>query len=313
MKKNMTKIWMLLPLLMMGSLLAACSGSDGGESTPPTEHKVTATIKTAAPYDELGIKSDVTQMLNKKSEYSLLGTLLVYDQRGKLQYTDKKTFRDLSNITFEAPNVPQGNYTAIYYQADIHNGETTWTLENEQDISTVQLSVGESSTVSIYSTLSIANNSFSVNEEGDAKLSFTPKAAGSIVSMRVVRSEAIQDNILSIDLQKSPYAIRLNPALSDADRYIYHSEYAHLNFLDEDEDRYDVFALTESSITNQSILAVYHRLNNNGWDWDADLTPWQDITLQRGKNYIYYFDSTKSSNNYYFGLSSNFNSWMSAH
>lgn len=59
MKKNLTKIWLLLPLLMMGNLFAACSGSDGGESNPPTEHKMTATIKTAAPYTELGFKDDV--------------------------------------------------------------------------------------------------------------------------------------------------------------------------------------------------------------------------------------------------------------
>lgn len=313
MKKNLTKIWLLLPLLMMGNLFAACSGSDGGESNPPTEHKMTATIKTAAPYTELGFKDDVAHMFNNDANYSLLGTLLVYDQSGKLKYTAEKTFRDLSNITIEAPNMAEGSYIAIYYQADIHHGKTSWTLENKQDISTVQVSCNKANTISPCSSLSVATGTFHVDEEGDAQLTLTPKTTGSIVSMQVVRSEAIKDNILSIDLQEYAYGIRLNPVLSDADRYIYGSEDVRLNFLFGTEDRYDAFVLTESSVTYSSQLAAYHDNGNNRWDWDADLTSRLDITLKRGKTYIYYFDSTKSSDNFFFGLFSDFPTWKNSH
>lgn len=316
MKKNLTKIWMLLSTVVLGSLLAACSSSDGGDGTPPAGDKVTVTIHAAVPYEELGIKNNTVNLLNGNSDYSLSGTVLLYDPQGNLQYSSTQSFRKMGDTSIDISNVGEGIYTIIYYQTGTYQGKFQWKLTGNDKLSTVQLGLPDNDTsLEEISALCMASATITVGAEGGAQLTLTPKAVGSIVSMQMVRNASMNGKVLAVDLHERPCAIRLNPALGDADRFIYHTDDTdspRLSFLYENEDTYNYFFLTSNSHTYQAQLTAR---NDDGpqWIWDADLTPWQDITLQQGKHYVYYFDGTKDSDNFFFGLQNDFTIWKATH
>ena len=186
----------------------------------PASQDDSVQVNTAALYDELGIRDEMTQLL-ASGDYVLTDTLLVYDAAGSLVLKLGAESHNLDPLTFSAEGLTDGSYTLVLWQtARSNSGERAWKLSGEQQLSTAILHetrapIGFAFSAG-YASATVATKSVNLEPV------LTPMAIGSIIDMRIDKLEAIPDaTALSLWGTNINYrtGIYLAPALDEEGRW----------------------------------------------------------------------------------------------
>lgn len=203
-------------LAALSCMMLAVMACDKGDS--PVQDSIQ--VNTAALYEELGIKSEMAQVL-ASGEYVLTDTLLVYDAAGSLVQKLGAESNCLEPLTFSAEGLTNGTYTLVLWQtARSKDGERVWKLDGEEQLSTAMLHQKKAPIGFAYSagyaTSDVATKGVSLEPV------LTPMAIGTVIDLRVDNLEAMPEaKALSLWGTDIYYltGIYLAPALEEEGRW----------------------------------------------------------------------------------------------
>lgn len=204
-------------LAALSCMMLAVMACDKGDS--PVQDSIQ--VNTAALYEELGIKSEMTQAL-ASGDYVLTDTLLVYDAAGSLVKKLGAESNSLEPLSFSAEGLSNGTtYTLVLWQtARSKDGERVWKLDGEEQLSTAMLHQKKAPIGFAYSagyaTSDVATKGVSMEPV------LTPMAIGTVIDLRVDNLEAMPEakalSLWGTDLYYLT-GIYLAPALDEDGRW----------------------------------------------------------------------------------------------
>ena len=120
----MTAVFGCAMMLMMTS----CS-KDEDNSTEGVQASII--VNTAALYDELGYRSEMSQMI-ANGMLTITDSILIYDNTGKLLVKQGIETTELKGLNFNLNSVPEGQYTLVLWQsAYATSGGRFWTVSGD--------------------------------------------------------------------------------------------------------------------------------------------------------------------------------------
>lgn len=227
-------------------------------------------VNTAALYEELGIKSEMAQVL-ASGEYVLTDTLLVYDAAGSLVQKLGAESNSLEPLTFSAEGLTNGTYTLVLWQtARSKEGERVWELAGEEQLSIAILHQTKSPIGFAYS----AGYASSVVATKGVNLEpvLTPLAIGSIIDMRVDKLEVMPEakalSLWGTDIYYRT-GIYLAPALEEEGRW----------YSDPEMNLSSRVGQLPVGQTEGKFFTLYHGSSSN-------FEIWADTETEEGEEYI---------------------------
>lgn len=298
------KLMAAAALCCMMTAFTACTNDDN--PVGPSSGEALITVNTSALYDELNIAELMPQWLNS-GEITIIDSVLIYDETGKLM---KKLGAETSTLqpqTFEAGNLRNGTYTLVAWQtARKDNGTMPWLLSGEEQLSTVSLSTKYSG-IQYRFALGYASTTVTV-EDGNIEATVSPKSLGSVIELRV--DNFTEDKGYSeVQLRGGNFqyivGCRLDPSLTEEDRWIMEREHDWIEgvgSLKVGSDSEKFFTLTHGDKVWFDLYGVQDEAN----DWLLD----GGYNLRPGENVIYYFDMSRLGYQpTFFGTYEDFAAW----
>ena len=225
MKKHLI-IRAILALACAMTLASACN------SEKPLG-QVTVSIDKVALYDELGI----TDLMNDKAigwdNVFIVDSLLIYNEEGTLVTELGEVTEDLNPLILEIPDLPDGRYTFVAWQsADNHLEHSSgpcWAVQDRDLLSTVSITTPYAMYHYPYA-LGYATAVVAVHG-GNTDVELKPRSMGCIVDVWVdhfAEDAGPVRMILETTDKGRCVGIRLDPALDEADRWVYLEAYGPL-------------------------------------------------------------------------------------
>lgn len=182
MKKKL--FWMFAAILTFCGAFMLTSCDEDDTNGPDNQVKKGITFNTAAIYDELGITEKMNKLLSD-TLYSIIDSVLVYDQAGALVSKFGMETTTLGDQTLAVDGLPDGTYTLVLWQTArrISSGYIGWTVYNEEQLDSVSLYMGHSllnyqrALGYASATATVAGNSLALKME--------PKNVGCLVEVNV--------------------------------------------------------------------------------------------------------------------------------
>ena len=272
--------------LMGAATMVACSKDDD------TSNQDAIVVNTAALYDEMGIRGEMSQAL-AGGDYVLTDTLLVYDASGSLVRKLGAESHNLEPLTFAAEGLADGSYTLVLWQtARSASGERVWRLGGEERLSTAVLNETRAlldyAFAAGYATTTVATKG------GKLVPTLTPMAIGSIIDLRVDHFDAMPEaTALSLWGTNIYYrtGIRLAPALDEDRRW----------YTDPDSALSGHVAQLPAGQTSGKFFTLYHgegcpfELWMDQGEADDYVTHIGHASLRVGEQAVCYFDLGRSS------------------
>ena len=207
-------------------LSGACQKNPSGEEALPGD--VSLTVETVALYDELEITDTVGNLL-ASGELTLVDSVFVYGNAGRMMARSGKESQDLSPMGLSLPGLENGNYTIVLFQfCRPSNGTCPWQVKGVGDLASVHIERKESP-VEAVCALGIAGKSVTVTN-GNIQASLSPKAMGRILDLRVDGYQKDAHDPSFYDLptlnlygDASVSGVYLDPARIGGDRWQYDS------------------------------------------------------------------------------------------
>lgn len=173
------------------------------------------TVNTAALYEELGIKSEMSQAL-ANGTCTVTDTVLIYNQGGQLVMKLGAQSSTLQTLTFKAEGLADGTYTLVLWQAG-NPGEAAWTLSGEEQLSTANL-IAPATPMNFALSAGYASVTATV-KKGVMGAELTPKAIGSVIDVQT--EELTLPAIILYDMQPQHcIGVHLDPSFGDNGRWI---------------------------------------------------------------------------------------------
>ncbi|MBE6271775.1 MAG: hypothetical protein E7101_12655 [Prevotella ruminicola] len=306
--KNLFMATAAITLMMTTTVLTSCTSDN--EDNPSTSNQEAIMVNTAALYDELGIRSEMAQVL-ASGDYVLTDTLLVYDASGTLVTKLGTESSNLEPLAFNVEGLTDGSYTLVLWQsARTASGDKAWQLIGEEQLSTAIL--GETRAPIGYA-FSAGYASTTVNAATTRAASLvptlTPMAIGGIVDMRVDNLDAMADaTALSLWGTNVGYCtgIRLAPAMDEEGRW----------YTDPDAKLPGRVAQLPVGQTSGKFFTLYHGPSNAFQLWadkgddEAYVTHLGYVPLPVGQQSVCYFDMGRQSwQPPFFGCPDDFATW----
>ena len=271
---------------MGAAVMVSCSKDD------EIENNDAILVNTAALYDELGIRSEMTQAL-ASGEYILTDTLLIYNASGSLVKKLGAESRNLEQLTFSAEGFADGSYTIVLWQtARSVSDKRAWKLMGEEQLSTAVLN---QTRAPLSYAFSAGYASTTVATKGGKLVpSLTPMAIGCIIDMKVDNLSAMSDaTALSLWGSNIGYytGIRLAPALDEEGRW----------YTDPDSTLSGRVAQLPVGQANGKFFTLYHGESNFFELWadkgadEAYVTHLSYVHLPVGRQAVCYFDMGRRS------------------
>ena len=294
-----------ITLLMAMSVLTSCTIDNN--DNPVINNQYAIMVNTAALYDELGIRNEMTQVL-ASGDYVLTDTLLVYDASGSLVTKLGTESSSLEPLTFNVEGLNNGSYTVVLWQtARTASGERAWQLKGEEQLSTVVLN--ETSAPIGYAFSAGYASTTIATKGGSLVPTLTPVAIGAIVDMRVDNLSAMPDaTALSLWGTDIGYytGIRLAPATNEEGRW----------FTDFDSELSGRIAQLPVGQANGKFFTLYHGADNAFQLWadkgaDEEYVCFLDyVSLPVGKQSVCHFDMGRRTwQPPFFGTPEDFVTW----
>ena len=247
------------------------------------------TVNTAAIYDELDITGPMKERALATQGFTIIDTLLIYDQQGLLVSKQGAESKVINPVTFEATGLPDGTYTFIAWQSVRHEEVgSVWCCSGEDKLATASI-IADSPCMSYQFALGYAMATAAVGG-GRVEMEMTPKAMGCVVDLRAdnLPSESEDSYLFFENAEKPvPCGVRLDPTLGEDDRLI-----------PAGEDHY-VIAYVETSEPKYRHFTLAHDVGDSFyfWFWDGkeesdeycvgDLI---DTKMGPGEYYVCYLD-----------------------
>lgn len=284
-------------------VFTSCTNDDNPVSN---SGKALITVNTVALYDELNITDLMSESLNGK--LSIIDSVLIYDEAGNLLKKLGAESKTLEPLTIEADNLPNGTYTLVAWQTTRNDdGTIPWFVSGEDQLSTVSISTVYDT---FFYTRSLGYASATVTVDGGSiAASVSPKAMGSIIELRIDNlTKDTGYNGISLRGANTQYVIgcRLDPSLTDEDRYIMEREHDWVETVgkfDVGTDSYKFFTLTHGGYVLFSLYGVKE-------DKSRELLADGYHGYGSGETLIYYFDMNRpGSQPAFFGTYEDFADW----
>ena len=278
--------------------LASCTTEKDNPAIPALGN-ASVKVNVAALYEELGITNVMQQVLGQ-GDWAVEGRVLIYDEEGNLIKELSKTTKQLTTVSFDLNNLPNGTYTLVGYQSI--NESDVWKLVDKEKLSTVKLSAGYLH-LYYYRALGLVTQTVTINGN-TVEAELTPKAAGAMIDLRMDR--AGYNNLMSLSIQRHANAIFLDPARSEEDRLEYDlAENLSSGYLYEGSSRDKYFVLASGDMNT-----IFWYLNP---DDDYFWAEWWDqpISLRPGAQLVYYYDKNPQLfYKTYVGPAAGFEAWQ---
>ena len=201
-------------LRMMTAALCCMMLSFAACTRENIDTKDAITVNTAALYEELGIKNEMSQAL-ANGTCTLTDTVLIYNQNGLLVMKLGAQSSTLQPLTFKAEGLADGTYTLVLWQAG-NPGEAAWVLSDEEQLSSVNL-IAPTTPMNFALSAGYASATITV-KKGVAGAELTPKAIGSVIDMQI---ENLTLAALTLyDVHQHCIGMHLNPSCGENDRWI---------------------------------------------------------------------------------------------
>ena len=297
-----------LTLMMTTTVLTSCTSDN--EDNPSTSNQEAIMVNTAALYDDLGIRSEMAQVL-ASGDYVLTDTLLIYDASGTLVTKLGTESSNLEPLAFNVEGLTDGSYTLVLWQsARTASGDRAWQLSGEEQLSTAILNEIRA-TLSYAFAAGYASTTVTTAATRGAGLvpTLTPMAIGAIVDMRVDNLDAMADaTALSLWGTNVGYCtgIRLAPAMDEEGRW----------YTDPDAKLPGRVAQLPVGQTSGKFFTLYHGPSNAFQLWadkgddEAYVTHLSYVPLPVGQQSVCYFDMGRQSwQPPFFGSPEDFATW----
>ena len=297
----------LLRLSLIVTLLAvvvvSCKKEDQ-DNPEQEEQSMIVSFNTGSLYEELGIMEDMAGKLSSGGDFSIIDSVLVYDQEGALVGKSGVESNSFEKKELVLKDIPHGTYTLVLWQSAfrISDGVRAWKVGEENSLSNVNIT---SNGLSFGFAWALGTASATVTYGSNtSKMELNPKAVGSILDVTV-------DNIpqdegytnLSMIGSKYQKGIYLDPSKQDH-RWI-GDNYSGVFFrlYPEAEGKHKFF-----TIIHGEDLTLWIRGDKDG-SFD-DLSPCPHKTVAAGDYYTFYFDIARSGwQPPYFGPAGDFAAW----
>ncbi len=264
------------------------------------------TVNTAAIYDELGITGPMKDRSLATQGFTIVDTLLIYNQQGLLVSKQGMETKAINPVTFKANGLPDGAYTFVVWQSVRHEElGSVWVCSGEDKLATSSI-ITDSPCMSYQFSLGYDMATAAVGG-GRVEMEMTPKAMGCIVDLRAENFPAESDNsYLFFDnaAKPVPCGVRLDPTLSGDDRLILSEEDdLTIAYVETDEPRFRHFTLAHDVGDS-----FYFWL----WDGQEDLFVGDliDTKMGPGGYYVCYYDlGRRNWQPPFFGTPEAFDAW----
>ena len=264
------------------------------------------TVNTAAIYDELGITDSMKNRSLATQGFTIVDTLLIYNQEGLLVSKQGVETKVINPVTFKANGLPDGTYTFVVWQSAVSEEfGAVWRCNGEDKLATASI-ITDMPCMSYQYSLGYALATASVGG-GLVELELTPQAMGCIVDLRADNFPAEPENtylFFENATQPVPCGVHLDPTLSGNDRLIVSEEDdLTIAYVETDEPRFRHFTLAHD--VGDSFYF---------WLWDGqedlfvgDLT---NTAMNPGGYYVCYYDiSRRTWQPPFFGSLEAFDTW----
>ena len=264
------------------------------------------TVNTAAIYDELGTTDPMKERALATQGFTIVDTLLIYDQQGFLVSKLGVETKEIKPVTFEATGLKDGTYTFVVWQsASSDEFGSAWFCSDEDKLATSSI-ITDSPMMSYQFALGYDLTTAAVGG-GRVKMELSPKTMGCIVDLRAENFPAEPEEYylyFENSSQPVPCGVRLDPALGEGDRLILA------------DDDYTAIAYVQTSDPSYRHFTLAHDVGEPFyfWTWDGEQEEFAadliNTQMQRGGYYVCYFDlGRRSWQPPFFGTPDDFDAW----
>ncbi len=267
------------------------------------------TINPAALYDELGITAPMKDQALATQGFTIVDTLLIYDQQGLLVSRQGVETKEIKPVTFEASRLPDGAYTIIVWQS-ARNDESgsAWRCSGEDKLATSSI-ITDTPCMSFQYSLGYAMVTAAVGG-GRVEIEMSPKSMGCIIDLRADNLPSEPDNsylFLENAARTVPCGVRLDPTLGVDDRLIPAEEnYSAIAYVQASEPSFRHFTLARD-VGDSFYFWYWDGKEESDDHFVGDLI---DTKMGPGGYYVCYYDlGRRNWQPPFFGTPEAFDAW----
>ncbi len=271
--------------------------------------QVKITINTAALYDEMGITAPMKDRALATQGFTIVDTLLIYDQQGLLVSRQGVETKEIKPVTFEASRLPNGAYTIIVWQsARSEEFGSNWLCSGEDKLATSSI-ITDSPCMSFQYSLGYAMVTAAVGG-GRVEIEMSPKSMGCIIDLRADNLPSEPDNsylFLENAARTVPCGVRLDPTLNEDDRLILaEKDNLTIAYVEKSDPSFRHFTLARD-IGDPFYFWFWDGKEESDSFFVGDLT---DTKMGSGGYYVCYYDlSRRTWQPPFFGSLKDFDAW----
>jgi len=268
--------------------------------------QTTVTVNTASLYDALGITGLMKEEALPSGDVILTDSLLIYDLKGQLVAKLGEECDNLNPVIFEIAGLPDGSYTLVALQAAYLRtlDEKPWVISGEELLSTASLTTIYDCFAYPYAA-GFATADVSIYG-GSVDVDLSPMPIGCLVDFRIdnFTPDTGFEAISLVTSDSEGYAgIRLNPSLSERDRWISVEFNSEIGSLYLGEERELLFTLCHGD----EITSHYWGIAG---DEEQFIETMVNQNMSVGGQYVSFFDlNRKSWQPPFFGSAGDYKVW----
>lgn len=218
-------------LLVVSALVLAFTSCSDSEDVEITLYEdVTLNVNTSNAFDIWGL-SDFENYLGNDKSKSIGITSLVYDENGDLARVIKSHTKTFQTVEQTIENIEEGLYTVVIFETLVNDDDnyesSAWILADEDKLSTLKVTYQEGRSIAYWhECFGVA--SVTLNVRKDKKVNVKPEPVGCLINLDYENFASSSYNFFSFSSRNNAIGYKLDPAISEADRYV-HSEYSASN------------------------------------------------------------------------------------
>lgn len=299
------------------SMLTSCS-KDENNSTDGVQTSIT--INTAALYDELGYRDEMSQMI-ANGTLTVTDSMLIYDSTGKLFTKQGIETTGLKGLRFNLDNVPTGQYTMVLWQtAHQPTDDRFWKVSGDSLLSTLRIQK-TASVIPFEGALGYYASEITVDK--NLNMTITPKLMGAKVHFKIENytPDCEYDYITTtIEPEYDIVGRYLDPNRSEEDCWIKDtvtSKVHYLSYMNQEMPELGYIVLAHGDNIKMNLCAKFSEEKNKEMITNKEKPevvsihmPQNHLKINYGEDYTFYYDIARSTwQPFFFGTTKDFKVW----